>query len=80
MWASRFGQVELEEAALLRVKSERTMRELSVLPETRDLISQSISPTVVLVQPQDLPRLRKALRTLGYLPPEDQRGESKEHG
>jgi hypothetical protein len=80
MWAGRFGQVRLEEITLLRVKNERAMRELSVLPETRDLIAKALSPTAALVRPKDLPRLRKALRTLGYLPPEEGGGEPKERG
>jgi hypothetical protein len=69
LWAGRFGQVELEEVALLRVKSERVLRELSALPEIRHLIRQVLAPTTVVVAKQDLPRLRKALRALGYLPP-----------
>lgn len=70
LWAGRFGQVYLEEVALLRVKSERTLKELAVLPETRALIGRVLSPTTALVRKQDLPRLRKELRELGYLPPQ----------
>ncbi len=71
MWAGRFGQVELEEIALLKVKNERVLKELSVLPETRSLISRILSPTSALIRRRDLPRLRKTLQDLGYLPPED---------
>jgi len=80
MWAGRFGQVHLEDIALLRVRNERTMRELSVLPETRDLLSKPISPTAALVRHKDLAPLRKALRMLGYLPPEEPTGKPKERG
>lgn len=68
LWAGRFGQVQLEEVAILRVKNERVLKELSMLPETRQLLGEILSPTSVLVRKQDLARLRKALRTLGYLP------------
>lgn len=71
MWAGRFDQVQLHEVALLTVTNERVMRELSVLPETRSLIGQVLSPTRALVRKRDLPRLRKALRDLGYLRPDD---------
>jgi hypothetical protein len=70
LWAGRFGQVSLEEVALLQVKSERVLKELSVLPETRTLILKTLSPTSALVRKEHLARLRKVLRTLGYLPPE----------
>jgi hypothetical protein len=66
-WAGRFGQVELQEVALLRTKNERALKELSVLPETRALIAKVLSPTTALVRREDLARLRKALRELGYL-------------
>ncbi len=71
LWAGRFGQVSLEEVVLLQVKSERTLKDLSVLPETRHLIARILSPTSALVRQRDLPRLKKELRSLGYLPPED---------
>jgi hypothetical protein len=70
LWAGRFGQVQLEEVALLRVKSERVLKDLTVLPETRPLISKILTPTTALVRKRDLPRLRKELRALGYLLPE----------
>jgi hypothetical protein len=70
-WAGRHGQVELHEVAVLRVKSERVMRELAVLPETRSLIGRRLSPTTALVRKAHLPRLRKALRDLGYLLPDE---------
>ena len=68
LWAGRFGQVQLEEAAILRVKNERVLKELSVLPETRSLLGEILSHTSVLVRKQNLAQLRKALRALGYLP------------
>ncbi|MEJ2212198.1 MAG: helicase-associated domain-containing protein, partial [Anaerolineae bacterium] len=70
LWAGRYGQVELEEMALLTARSERALKELSVLPETRPLIGRILSPTTALVRQAHLPRLRKALRDLGFLPPE----------
>jgi hypothetical protein len=76
LWAGRFGQVELEEVALLRVKSERVLKELSVLPETRHLLAKILSPTSALVRKRDLARLRKELRGLGYLLPEEPGSES----
>jgi len=79
LWAGRFGQVELEEVALLRVKSERVLKDLTVLPETRSLINRVLTPTTALVRKRDLPRLRKELRALGYLPPEAP-SDSVEHG
>ncbi|MFC2030967.1 helicase-associated domain-containing protein [Chloroflexota bacterium] len=69
LWAGRFGQVALEEVALLTVKEERVLKELSVLPETRSLIDTMLSPTVALVLKRDLPRLHRELRALGYLAP-----------
>ena len=75
LWADRLGQVQLEEVALLRVKNERVLKELSVLPETRSLITNVLSPTSALIRRQDLPRLRKELRALGYLPPEEPAGD-----
>ena len=80
LWAGHLGQVQLEEVILLRVKSEQVLKELSVLPETRSLIARVLSPTSALVRKQDLPRLQKELRTLGYLPPEETRGDPAEHG
>jgi len=71
LWAGRYGQVELEEVALLRVKNERVLKELSVLPETRHLIAKILSPTSALVRKRDLARLRRELRDLGYLLPDD---------
>jgi hypothetical protein len=70
LWAGRFGQIQLEEVAILRVKNERVLKELSVLPETRSLLGEILSPTSALIRKQDLDRLRKELRALGYLPPE----------
>lgn len=71
LWAGRLGQVRLEEVVLLHVKSERVLTELSTLPQTRGLIDRVLSPTVALVRKHNLPRLEKALRELGYLPPEE---------
>ena len=73
LWAGRFGQVELEEVAVLKVKNERVLRELSVLPSTQPLLGQVLSPTMALVPRRNLPRLRKALAELGFLlsPPAD---------
>ncbi|MFN2182872.1 MAG: helicase-associated domain-containing protein [Anaerolineae bacterium] len=76
LWAGRFGQVELEEVALLRVKSERVLKELSVLPETRHLLAKILSPTSALIRKRDLARLRKELRGLGYLLPEEPGSDS----
>lgn len=72
LWAGRFGQVELEEMALLTARSERALKEISVLPETRPFIGRILSPTTALVRKSDLPRLRKILRELGFLPPDPQ--------
>jgi hypothetical protein len=76
LWAGRFGQVEIEEVAVLRVKSERVLKELSVLPETRGLLSQVLTPSTALVHKRNLPRLRKALRALGYLLPPNKESPS----
>jgi hypothetical protein len=70
LWAGRFGQVKVEELALVTVKEERVLKELSVLPETRTLIARVLSPTKALVHKRHLPRFKKELRALGYLPPE----------
>jgi hypothetical protein len=78
LWAGRFDAVRLEDAVLLRVRNERVMKELSVLPETRSLIGSQISPTTALVRPQDLGRLRTALLSLGYLLPADSEGNVQE--
>jgi hypothetical protein len=71
LWAGRFGQVKLDEVALLTVQHERVLKELSVLPETRALIDRILSSTTALVLRANLPRLRKALRDLGFLPPDE---------
>jgi hypothetical protein len=68
LWAGRFGQVQLEEVTLLRTQNEQVMKELTLLPATRSLIQKVLSPTSALVCKEDLPRLQKELRTLGYLP------------
>ncbi len=80
LWAGRFGQVKLEEMALLTAQSERVLKELSVLPETRALIGRILSPTTALVRWADLPRLRKALRDLGFLPFDPGEGDQGERG
>lgn len=80
LWAGRFDQVRLEEVTLLRARSERVIKELSVLPETRDLITQVISPTTALVRKRDLPQLQSALLKLGYLAPNRAGGEPSGDG
>ncbi|MBN1661240.1 MAG: helicase-associated domain-containing protein [Anaerolineae bacterium] len=70
-WAERHGQVTLQEVVLLRVRSERAMRELMALPETRALIDRPLSPTTALVRQEHLLSLKRVLRELGYLPPQD---------
>ncbi len=80
LWAGRFGQVRLDEVALLTVQNAGALRELSALPETRALIDRILSPTTALVRRADLPRLRKALRDLGFLPFEEGEGDPGEHG
>ncbi len=80
LWAGRFGQVRLDQVALLTVRNARTLRELSVLPETRALIDRVLSPTTALVRRADLPPLRKALRDLGFLPFDEGEGDRGEHG
>ena len=67
--AGRFGQVALEEVVILRTRSERALKELSVLPETRGFITRRLSPVTALVRKEDLPALRRALRDLGFLLP-----------
>ena len=54
-----------------RDQKERVLKELSVLPETRHLIAKILSPTSALIRKNDLDRLRKELRELGYLLPEE---------
>jgi len=66
--------------ALLTAQNERALRELSVLPETRGLIGRLLSPTTALVRRADLPRLRKVLRELGFLPFEGGEGDQGERG
>jgi hypothetical protein len=80
LWAGRFGQVELEEVALLRVKSEWVLKELSALAETRHLIAKILSPTSALVRKSDLARLRKELRELGYLLPDESANDPEGRG
>jgi len=75
LWAGRFGQVELEEMVLLRTRSERALKELSVLPETRAYVTRQISPMTALVRKEDLPALRRALQALGFLLPGEEPGE-----
>lgn len=82
LWARRFGQVQLEDVALLTVKNERVLRELSALPQTRSLIGQVLSPTSALVHKQNLSGLRRQLHALGYLPfpSEEPTGDPAERG
>jgi hypothetical protein len=82
LWAGRFGQAELEELAVLRVKNERVLRELAALPQTRTLIGQVLSPTTALIDKQHLPRLRRELAALGYLlaTPAEPGGDVAERG
>jgi hypothetical protein len=68
LWAGRFGQADVEEVALLTVKNERVLRELTVLPQTRALIGQVLTATTALVDKRHVPRLRQELAALGYLP------------
>jgi hypothetical protein len=72
LWAGRFDSVQLEETVVLHARNERTLKELALLPETRGLIGQVLTPTTALVRKADLPRLRRELRAQGYLhsPPE----------
>jgi hypothetical protein len=80
LWAGRFGQVKLEELALLTAENERVMRELFALPETRDLIGQVLSPTTALVEKKHLPRLQRVLQVLGFLPPDRSPGDLSKRG
>jgi hypothetical protein len=80
LWAGRFDQVQLTEAVVLTAKSERVLKELSVLPETRSLIGQLLTPTTALVRKRDLPRLRQALHQLGFLPASGAEGDTDERG
>ena len=80
LWAGRFGQIRLTEAVVLTAKSERALKELSVLPETRALIGQLLTPTTALVRRQDLPRLRRALYELGFLSPSETEGDAVGRG
>ena len=80
LWAGRFGQVQLSEVVVLTAKSERVLKELSVLPETRPFIRQLLTPTTALVRKQDLPRLRKALSELGFLSAAQTEGDAMERG
>src|SRR5690606_18267159 len=75
LWAGRFGQVDLEEVVVLRARSERAMKELSVLPETRAFVTRRLSPVAALVRKEDLPALRRALQALGFLQPGNEPGE-----
>jgi hypothetical protein len=79
LWAGRYDQVQIEETILLTVKSERALKELSVLPETRPLLAKLLSPTSALVRKQDIARLRATLKTLGFLRDEDD-GEALDRG
>ncbi len=69
LWAGRYDSVQLEEMVLVRVTGERVMKELQMLPETRALLEQVLTPTTALVRGKDLPRLRRELQALGYLRP-----------
>jgi hypothetical protein len=80
LWAGRHDQVQLEETVLLTAKSNRALRELSELPETRSLIASVISPTSALVRKKDYARLKKELRALGFLPENDPTSDPTERG
>jgi hypothetical protein len=80
LWAGRYDQVHLEECILLTVKSNRVLRELSNLPETRSLIASVISPTSALVRKRDYVRLKKELRALGFLPESNVASDPSDRG
>jgi hypothetical protein len=80
LWAGRFGQVELEDVVLLRTRTERALKELSVLPETRNYLTRRLSPVTALVRRQDLPSLRRALQDLGFLLPGEEPDDSHQPG
>jgi hypothetical protein len=80
LWAGRYGQIHLGEVILLTAKSEQSMQELMALPETRGLIARPLSPTTALVRKQDLPRMQRVLRALGFLPPAEPKGDAAERG
>lgn len=67
LWAARYDMVDLQDMTLLTVRHERVLKELSSLPETRNLLARVLSPTSALVSGRDLPRLKRALRALGFL-------------
>jgi len=75
LWAGRFGQVELEEAVILRTRNERALKEISLLPETRAYVTRRLSPVTALVRKEDLPALRRALQDLGFLLPGEEPGD-----
>ena len=79
LWAGRFGQVALEEAVVLRARSERVLKELSVLPETRAYVTRRLSPVMALVRKEDLPALRRALEALGFVLPGEEPGAPDHH-
>jgi hypothetical protein len=80
LWAGRYGQVELEEVVILRTRSERALKELSVLPETRAYVTRRLSPVTALVGKEDLPALRRALQELGFLPTGEEPGDPDQPG
>lgn len=69
LWAGRYDSVQLDEMVMVRVTGERVLKELQMLPETRALIEQIVTPTTALVRREHLPRLRRELQALGYLRP-----------
>jgi len=69
LWAGRYDSVQIEQMVLVRVTGERVLKELQMLPETRALLEQIVTPTTALVRAKDLPRLRSELQALGYLRP-----------
>jgi hypothetical protein len=66
-WGARYGSVQLEQAALLHLKSPQLATDIRQQPELASLLGDNLNPTTILVPTRHLARVRQILIKLGYL-------------
>jgi hypothetical protein len=68
-WGRRPGAARLQRLTLLRLRDETMIAELRRHPEVGPLLGETVGPLAVLVQEDNVRRLRQLLEALGYLAP-----------
>ncbi len=67
-WGGRFGRVTLNKTALLQTVDEHTMQQLMARSEIRPLLGKALSPTMCLVDEENVEALTTRLKALGIWP------------